>query len=192
MTPARPGATTDAPLVPQRRDNFGVFDVLGFARLVLDEHGLSDWTVRWDRAKRRAGCCVHARRELSFSATLARMYPPDTMRDVVLHEVAHALAGPRHQHDEHWRTIARELGARPQALLPADLPRPAAAWVGTCPSCGAGKELHSTPRRVVSCGRCAKEFRADLVFRWTRNGVPTAPTGAYAKELRRLRRRGRL
>lgn len=167
------------------------FDVLAFARFVLDQQGLSDWTVRWDRAKRRAGCCVHSKQELSFSAPLAQIYPVATLRDVVLHEVAHAVAGAHHNHDAQWRRVARQLGARPAALLPPDLPRPPAAWVGTCPRCGASKELHSAPRRVVSCGRCAPQFQADLVFRWTRNGTPSDPGGAYAKEVRRLRRRGR-
>lgn len=164
-----------------------LLDILAFARSTLDQHGLSDWSVRWDHAKRRAGCCVHSRREISFSATLARIYPPETMRDVVLHEVAHALAGPRHQHDRHWKRIAAHLGARPRALLPADLPTPPPAWVGRCPRCGTGKQLHSAPRRVVSCGRCSSRFQSDLVLEWTRYGEPVVPPGNYAKELRHLR-----
>lgn len=165
------------------------FDVLGFARDALDEHGLTDWSVRWDRAKRRAGQCRHGSRTISFSRTLAEIYPPSTMKDVVLHEVAHALAGPAHHHDAYWKKVARSLGATPKALLPATLPTPPHPWVGTCGRCGLVKRLHSMPRRVVSCGNCSASFRIDLVLDWSRNGRPTAPTGSYAKELAQIKRR---
>lgn len=164
------------------------FDVLGFARESLDKHGLTDWNVGWDRAKRRAGQCVHGAKKITFSRTLAEIYPPSTMKDVVLHEVAHALAGPAHNHDAYWKKVARSLGATPRALLPATLPTPPQPWVGTCRHCGLVKRLHSMPRRVVSCGKCSRSFREDLVLDWSRNGHPTAPTGSYAKELARIRR----
>ena len=171
------------------------FDALVFARQTLDEHGLRDWKVEWDRAKRRAGQCRHAAKKITLSATLAEIYPPAVMADVVLHEVAHALAGPQHNHDQHWKRIAVSLGATPKALLPPTLPTPHAPREGTCTQCGLVKRLHSMPRRVVSCGRCSSSFRRDLVLQWTKNGAPTTPSGAYSKELARItssgRRRGR-
>lgn len=161
--------------------------IVGFAREVLDSHGLSDWSVQWDRAKRRAGSCSHSRTTVTLSKPLAMLYPEEVMRAVVLHEVAHALAGPDHQHDEYWKKIARALGAPPQASLPSALPQPPPLWRGKCPRCAQEKGLHSMPRRVVSCGRCSSSFRADLILEWTCRGEPTHPSGRYAQELRRIR-----
>lgn len=165
----------------------GDFDVLGFARKTLLAVGLVDWTVRWDHAKRRAGCCFHAQRRLTFSRPLFALYSEETKRGVVLHEVAHALAGPDHRHDAHWRKLVTELGTVPQVRLPSDLPGPKALWIGSCPRCGPVKELHSMPRRVVSCGRCSKVFDPRFILRWARNGKETEPSGAYAKELKRIK-----
>lgn len=167
------------------------FNALAFARKTLDEHGLTDWKVEWDRAKRRAGQCRHDSKKITLSATLAKIYPPAVMVDVVLHEVAHALAGPKHKHDQHWKRIAVSLGATPKALLPPTLPTPHAPWEGTCAHCGLVKRLHSMPRRVVSCGRCSSSFRSDLVLQWAKNGTPAQPSGTYAKELARITRRTR-
>ncbi|WP_242491800.1 SprT-like domain-containing protein [Actinomyces minihominis] len=165
------------------------FDAVKYARAVLDHYGLHGWTVRWDRAKRRAGCCYHSRREITLSRTLARLYPEDAMRNVVLHEVAHALAGAKHGHDAHWKKLAVRVGAEPRALLPPNLPQPAATWVGTCPHCGLGKSLHAAPRRVVSCGRCSSSFSREHILEWRHHGKKTVPGGNYERELRRIRRR---
>lgn len=34
----------------------------------------------------------------------------ETVRNLILHEIAHALVGPGHGHREHWQNKARELG----------------------------------------------------------------------------------
>lgn len=162
------------------------------ARALMDAHGLGDWVFRFDRARRRAGSCVHATHTITLSAVLVDLYDDDTVRGVVLHEVAHALAGPSHHHDAEWRRRARALGAPDTSRLPGSLPSPQAPWVGSCPRCARRRELFSAPRRVVSCGVCAHTFTPELVLRWCHNGVPTTPGGAYARELRRLRLGGRI
>ncbi len=164
------------------------FNPMTYARLVLDAHGLYDWSLAWDQARRRAGSCNYSKRLITFSEPLFRLYEADTARDVVLHEVAHALAGPNQGHNAHWKAIASALGAVPKALLPPGLPKPEPVWVGQCRQCGTSKELFSMPRRVVSCGICSPKFDAAFILEWTRHGTPSAPTGAYAQELRRLQR----
>ncbi|WP_043534533.1 SprT-like domain-containing protein [Actinomyces polynesiensis] len=161
-------------------------DARSLARALMDAHGLQEWTFRFDRARRRAGACTHATRTISLSAPLVDLYDEEAVRGVILHEVAHALVGDSHHHDEVWRRCARRIGAPDSARLPASLPSPRAPWVGTCPRCGASRELFSAPRRVVACGACSRVFDPTLVLVWTRDGVPTTPGGSYARELRRL------
>lgn len=162
--------------------------VNGFAEDVLLIHGLTGWKIVWDSAKRRAGACNHSKKTLSFSKSLMPLYPKDVQRDVVLHEVAHALAGPKAAHGPKWKQKARAIGASPKALLPGWLPASPAKWVGHCPRCGQARHLHRSPRRVVSCGACSKKFDRNLIFVWTFEGAPTIPGGEYAKELARITR----
>ena len=64
------------------------------ARSLMDASGLFDWRFRFDHARRRAGVCTHATRTISLSGPLTDLYDADTVRAVILHEIAHALVGP--------------------------------------------------------------------------------------------------
>lgn len=153
----------------QRRENNSAGQqILARARTLMNAHDLHDWQVRLDRAKRRAGCCYHARRLISLSEPLLTLYPSEAIDDVILHEVAHALVGAKHRHDQVWKDKARSIGATPRATTAKELPRPKAPWVGVCPGCGARRELHRKPRRVTSCGACCKTFNPKFVFQWQR------------------------
>ena len=167
------------------------FDPMTFAQETLDVWGLTTWTLRWDRAKRRAGACDHARNQIRLSKPLFDVFPEDAQRNVILHEVAHALVGPQHKHDRRWKQAAIMLGAQPRALLPSSLPEPECSWVGRCQRCGAERRLHSAPRRVMSCASCCREFDLDLIFAWYHHGHPEIPPGRYAKELTQIRRQRR-
>ena len=168
------------------------FDVISETLELLHRCGKHDWRVEWDGAKRRAGATHYAQKKITYSKPLAVLYPEATLREVMLHEVGHALAGQKSGHDEKWARTVRLLGGSPSVTLPAHLPKPEARWRGECPKCGATRTLHSAPRRVVSCGKCSKTFDGDLVFTWYLHGEPTTPPGAYLKELRLLRRRGKV
>ena len=53
---------------------------------------------------------------------LSRMHavqkPPELVTEVILHEIAHALAGPEAGHGPEWKAIAIRLGARPRSRTP--------------------------------------------------------------------------
>ena len=166
-------------------------DAWALARALMDEHGLQEWNFRFDRARRRAGSCVHATRTITLSGTLTQLYSEADVRGVILHEIAHALVGPAHRHDAVWKAQARALGVSDRARLPLDLPQPERPWVGTCPICGAQRSLYSAPRTVSSCASCSSVFDVERIFRWERHGVPTSPGVSYERQLRRLgRKRG--
>ena len=55
--------------------------------------------VAYDSAKRRAGVCRFATQTLGLSAPLTTLHSEVEVRDTILHEIAHALVGPRHGHD---------------------------------------------------------------------------------------------
>jgi len=141
------------------------------ARGLIAEHGLDDWSFRFDRARRRAGLCRYDRREISLSGPLTVLYDEADVREVVLHEVAHALVGARHGHDARWRATARRIGASGRRLVREDSPQVEGSWVGTCPA-GHRVSRHRRPQRVQACGQCSPTFDRRYLLTWTFRGAP--------------------
>lgn len=156
------------------------------ARRLLHEHGLDEWRVRFDQAKRRAGVCRFGERVIGLSAPLTRLHDPDEVRATILHEVAHALAGPGAGHGPRWQAVARRLGCSTQRCLPQDAPRVPGAWVGVC-SAGHSIERHRRPERVATCPRCSRTFDVAHAFEWTFHGAPAPMHPNYVRELAALR-----
>src|SRR5699024_8237297 len=102
------------------------------ARELMDRHGLQEWSLRFDTAKRRAGLCRYDRRVISLSKPLTALYTAEQVRETVLHEIAHALAGAPAGHGAAWRRVARRIGG--SGLRSVDRPAPpwAAPRVGRC------------------------------------------------------------
>ena len=98
----------------------------------MERHGLTrqSWTVKYDRARARAGQCRHRAKILSFSRHLIVRGSPVDMRNTLLHEIAHALAGPRHGHDRTWRDIALRIGCDGKRCH--DIERAPAKWILGC------------------------------------------------------------
>jgi predicted SprT family Zn-dependent metalloprotease len=161
-------------------------DAYTLAEQLLGQHGLSQWRIQFDRAKRRAGVCRHRDRTIGLSAPLTELHSIEEVRETILHEIAHALAGPQHGHDEHWRRVALSIGSTGERCLDVDSPQVHAPWAGTCPA-GHAASRHRRPERVVTCRRCSREFDLEYVLTWTKNGrsVPMHPN--YVAELDRLR-----
>jgi len=80
------------------------------AEALIRTHLDASWTFAFDNAKRRAGACDYTRQRITVSRYLAARYDDETNRQTLLHEVAHALAGPRAGHGAAWKRTARMLG----------------------------------------------------------------------------------
>ena len=89
--------------------------VAGMARRLMDEHGLTGWTLAFIEAKRRLGDCHFQHRVIRISRTLALEGSEEQIRDTVLHEIAHAIAGHEAGHGPLWKATARRIGATPRA-----------------------------------------------------------------------------
>ena len=98
---------TDSPIAEPVRPLQAALDL---AASLMKVHGLDGWSVRLDHARRRAGQCDYRKREISLSRHYVRHADRAHIRDTILHEIAHALVGPRHGHDAVWRRKAREIG----------------------------------------------------------------------------------
>lgn len=163
---------------------------LDLARALLDEHGLPDWSTTLDRAKTRAGACRFGRRQITLSAPLTRLHSETEVRDTILHEIAHALAGPSHGHDEVWRAIAVRIGCSGKRCVPPDAPRVEGSWRGTCPA-GHVRHRHRRPQRPQSCGTCSPRFDVRHLLVWTHHGRTVPMTAEYTAQEAALQARAR-
>lgn len=105
------------------------------ANALLRQHGLADagWKFAFDGAKRRGGQCRHADKTITMSRHLVPMWTEEQVQDTLIHELAHALVGPRHGHGYVWAAKMRELGARPERTHNNEtVPGRYQAW---CPVC---------------------------------------------------------
>ncbi len=161
-------------------------DAFALAEDLLEHHGLTGWTVELDSAKRRAGICRFGPKVLGLSAPLTVLHSEDEVRDTVLHEIAHALAGPRHGHDSVWRDIAVRIGCSGERCVSPDAPRVEPPWLGTC-AAGHTTGRHRRPERVVACGQCSSSFDLAHLLTWTHHGRPARMHPNFELELERLR-----
>jgi predicted SprT family Zn-dependent metalloprotease len=121
---------TDSP--PRSRSPEQLEDVAQEARRLLMHHQLPQWSFQFDNGTKRAGCCHYMTQVISLSYEFAKRAPKEEIRDTLLHEIAHALVGKAHHHDDAWRAKALEIGS-------------------------SGRRCHdlqfTTPRYIVTCER---------------------------------------
>ena len=141
-----------------------VSDVEELARRLMREHRLADWDFAFNRAKRSLGLCRYALRRIELSAHFVRWHDEPEIRDVILHEIAHALAGHAAAHGPRWKEICRQIGARPERC--GDAIMPVGRWRASCPGCRRDFSRHRRPlrRRKYHCPHCGPT-RGELLFR---------------------------
>lgn len=81
-------------------------------RSELNKHGLQSWSVRLNQNadSRFLGLCSYKDKCIILSAHHIDIHPDPDVINTIKHEVAHALVGPNHGHDDVWATKARECG----------------------------------------------------------------------------------
>lgn len=157
-------------------------DAETMARDLMTKHGVGHVSFQFDRGKSRLGVCKHEGVKNAYGDVvriptvigLSRHYvellPENEIRDVILHEIAHALAlakGDR-GHGQTWKTIARSIGATGDRCATPSA-APAASVEGFCPLCmKVVMKQHRLPLRVYWHSGCGKS-KADALS-WFKDG----------------------
>ncbi|MBW9111057.1 SprT-like domain-containing protein [Microbacterium ureisolvens] len=144
-----------------------------WAEALIALHLDGSWSFAFDNAKRRAGLCDYTHKRISVSRYLAARYDDDTNHQTLLHEVAHALAGPRAGHGARWKAVARELGYVGGTTHNGETATELAPWIGVCPA-GHVAYRHRKATRPTSCAKCAPHFDERHGFTWTRREITRA------------------
>jgi len=141
---------------------------------------LPDMPVEWANIRRRLGCCCYKYDEeghevpylIRISRPMAKVNSWDTIKLIVLHEIAHALA-PDHDHDSVWKAKCVEIGGSPDVYATdAEDPRPGYNTAVKAPplpekkskksetdgkkSQSAGKKPPKADKYIKVCSRCGR------------------------------------
>jgi hypothetical protein len=143
------------------------------AEALIAAHLGSRWSFGFDAAKRRAGLCNYSERRITVSRYLAARWTLSDIEQVLLHEVAHGLAGHRAGHGPRWLATARRLGYTGARVHDGETADELAPWVGTC-SRGHVHYRYRTPTAPLSCRLCGRGFDFSRVITWSRREVSTA------------------
>ena len=127
------------------------------------------WSFGFDNAKRRAGLCNYTDRRITVSRYLAEKFDDDEIHQILLHEVAHAMAGAGAGHGREWKRIAAAIGYVGGRTHDGEIAHERAPWIGVCP---AGHEhfRFRRPTRVSSCAKCARGFSSAHLIEWQKRG----------------------
>lgn len=140
------------------------------AQLLLKQHQLwPHWSFSFDRAKRRAGACKYRERVISVSQYFVEASSLQEFDQVMLHEIAHAIAGPGAGHGPVWRATARKIGYTGGRTLNKEFySREQAPWLGLCPNAHRYYRFRK-PSKLSSCPACHRGFSMNYVITWQRN-----------------------
>lgn len=130
-------------------------DAFTFARAALDAQGLHDWKVGFNSRKRAAGLCDYRTKTISIS--IYHLHDEwSSVRNTILHEIAHAKAGHAAGHGPAWKRIAISLGCTGDRCYEMGEAMTAATfrWKGMCAVHGLVSLKHKAPRGASSCSFC--------------------------------------
>ena len=145
-----------------------IIDFVVLANVLLERHELSAWRIDLDNARRRLGVCRHSKRLITISRKFVLMNESEAVRETILHEIAHALAGPRAGHGPKWRMVARSIGGDGRRTAdPRKLNLVPPCYEGKCPACA--YTLKRFKRFRAACAKCCRGvFQKEFLFIWSR------------------------
>lgn len=139
------------------------------ARELMNRHGLGDIPFEFDNRRRAFGttyfyvwptiltrsCTVQ---KISLSEPLVELNDEATVRNTILHEIAHAKAGMAAGHGYAWKQIARSIGADPERECGEGVKVAAGKYQATCACKGYVHHMYRRPSKSYHCRDCKQRL----------------------------------
>lgn len=141
------------------------------AEKLMEDHGVKGYLIEFDNAKSRFGQCRYNDRVISLSRHLVKANPESVVKQTILHEIAHALAGKNAGHSRVWKATAQAIGHSGSRTYDSNVViAPERRWIGVCDGCG-HKSQPRHKRGRLACARCCfrfnrGKFSPDYLLRW--------------------------
>lgn len=126
------------------------------AKELMKKYGLENWSFKFDRAKRRTGRCS-CKKFISLSEFFVKNNEESTVKQTLLHEIAHAIVGVNNGHNKIWRAKAKEIGHSGNRCYDSSkIIMPKRKWIGICPNCRIEIQYHR--KRKCACADCCNKY----------------------------------
>lgn len=127
------------------------------AMKLMREHDLTKWSFSFNKNKRRLGVCRYKKKSIELSRYFVTANDEDTIKDIILHEIAHALVGTGQGHNNVWKQKAVDIGCSPSRTksVITDAPHKFFLW---CNNCGQKTPIYRQRKRTAACGFCCKKY----------------------------------
>jgi hypothetical protein len=111
------------------------------------------WQFYFNDNRSRLGVCKE--RDLSIELSIFHVdnSPFESVKNTLLHEIAHAIVGCRHMHNHVWRSKAIEIGCTGERCGVMNAPK---KYTGVCPNCE--RHVSFNRRTDRACGVCCRRF----------------------------------
>lgn len=140
-------------------------DVATLARALIQQHA-PGWGFEFDGATRRAGRAHYSSGVLSVSKLYAESsrVPNHAVRNTILHEIAHAMAGHKAGHGKEWKRQAIAIGCTGNRCHTYDFAP--SKYVQRCPCGKCTRQLQMLPKgyrqgryHPPSCATCGRPLQ---------------------------------
>ena len=132
-------------------------DAIFMAQKLMQQNELDGWKLRFDERKTSLGRCNEYSKTIYLSLPYVELNKESVIKDVVLHEIAHALAGCDNHHNIIWRTFARKIGAKPERCAGQNTIRPESKFKLVCNNCKWERPAHRRTKKKRACPKCCNE-----------------------------------
>jgi predicted SprT family Zn-dependent metalloprotease len=127
---------------------------------LMSQHNLvyEGWDFQFDRAKKRFGQCNYTLKLIKLSAPLTEINSEEEVRDTILHEIAHAIAGYHAGHGYAWQQVCKRIGCKPERCYEStQVNIPEGKYQHKCKGCGRIVHYHRRPKKVKACAECCRK-----------------------------------
>ena len=148
-----------------------LIEVTEMACELMDDYGLTQWSFKYDKTTNGYGMCRYRTKQITLSKFRVLANTLDRTREVILHEIAHALCPRGAGHGPIWKNKMVSMGLKPERCFSDHDPtehKTRRPFKGECPSCH--KIIFSRSRRRKSCGTCHPyKYNPKYQFIWSIN-----------------------
>ena len=127
------------------------------ANQLMKQYLSPDWHFMWMNTKRSCARCSFRFRLIELNSTYIQFAPDDDIKNSILHEIAHAIAGPAAGHGWAWKIACRQVGCAGDRLARGEhidnFVMSQAKYVADCP-CGVPHIRNRKATGIYTCSQC--------------------------------------
>lgn len=131
----------------------------------IAEHLSSAWSFKFNSTKRAVGQCCYATCTIFVSRIYLEQLTEESLNDIIIHEIAHALAGHAAGHGAEWKAVCKQLGLENPASTITVIKAARGPWSAMCNKCNKPVIIGRWRRSNLSM-KVHKKCHGDL--RWER------------------------